>query len=60
MPIQECQVEGKPGFKWGNSGKCYTYDKDSDASKKTARKECMRQGVVIMSSEGKIHLPERS
>jgi len=24
MPIKRCYVDGKPGFKWGDSGKCYT------------------------------------
>jgi hypothetical protein len=59
MPIKECQVEGKNGYKWGNEGKCYTYEKDSDESQKTARKKAMRQGVVVMQSEGIIKLPEK-
>lgn len=24
MPIKPCTQDGKEGFKWGNSGKCYT------------------------------------
>lgn len=24
MPVQRCQVDNKPGWKWGESGKCYT------------------------------------
>ncbi len=24
MPIKKCQTNGKSGFQWGNSGKCYT------------------------------------
>lgn len=24
MPIMPCQKEGKSGFKWGESGTCYT------------------------------------
>ncbi len=23
MPIQKCQVDGKPGWRWGKRGKCY-------------------------------------
>ena len=23
MPIQTCSIEGKTGYKWGTSGKCY-------------------------------------
>lgn len=24
MPIKKCSKNGKSGYKWGNSGKCYT------------------------------------
>ena len=24
MPVKECQRDGMPGFKWGDSGKCFT------------------------------------
>jgi hypothetical protein len=24
MPIKKCSKKGKTGYKWGNSGKCYT------------------------------------
>ena len=24
MPIQKCTKNGKSGYKWGKSGKCYT------------------------------------
>lgn len=24
MPVQRCQKNGKKGWKWGKSGKCYT------------------------------------
>ena len=23
MPIQKCTSDGKPGYKWGEEGKCY-------------------------------------
>lgn len=56
----ECQLDNKPGFKWGEHGnKCYTYEPNNKESKRLAKLKCQRQGVVIMSSEGKIHLPER-
>ena len=31
MPLKECQIDGKKGWKWGDSGKCYT---GPDAKKK--------------------------
>lgn len=46
MPIKECQIDGKPGYKWGDQGKCYTYE-DSESSKKSARSKAHRQGIVI-------------
>ncbi len=24
MPVHPCQINGKKGYKWGGSGKCYT------------------------------------
>ena len=24
MPVQRCQKNGRRGYKWGESGKCYT------------------------------------
>jgi hypothetical protein len=46
MPIQECQLNGKDGYKWGDEGKCYTYD-DSESSKKSAKSKAHRQGIAI-------------
>lgn len=36
-----------PGFKWGESGKCYTYDPDDDAAKKAAKQKAVDQGLAI-------------
>jgi hypothetical protein len=59
MPLKECQIDGKKGFKWGDAGKCYTYEPGNETEKATARRKAMRQAVVIMESEGKIHLSEQ-
>ena len=24
MPVKRCTSRGKPGYKWGDKGKCYT------------------------------------
>jgi len=44
MPIQDCQSDGKPGFKWGESGHCYTYSAGDDASRSRAREKARKQG----------------
>lgn len=46
MPIQTCEANGKPGYKWGDVGKCYTYepgDKDAAAS---AQRKALAQGMA--------------
>jgi len=47
MPIKDCQDNGKPGLKWGDSGKCYTYDPNNEGSRRNAKKEAIAQGLAI-------------
>lgn len=47
MPVESCSDGDKPGYKWGNSGKCYLYEPNSDESKINARKKALAQGVAI-------------
>lgn len=47
MPVNDCNVGGQPGVKWGDAGKCYTYDPDSEASRKEAVKQALAQGIAI-------------
>lgn len=59
MPIQSCSDDGKPGFKWGDSGKCYIYTPGNEASMKEARKKAQAQGVAArmsgyMEKEGEV------
>jgi len=44
MPVVGCQNGGKPGFKWGKSGKCYTYTPNDSASRSRARSRAEAQG----------------
>lgn len=37
MPLQRCQSEGLPGWKWGKSGKCYTGGNAKARAAKQAR-----------------------
>jgi len=45
MPIKKCQKNGKPGNKYGDSGKCYTG--------KGKRAKAIKQGVAIKISQKK-------
>jgi len=43
MPVKKCTKKGKSGFKWGDSGTCYT---GGDAKAKAER-----QGRAIQASK---------
>lgn len=51
MPMQRCNKNGKPGFRWGNQGACYTYDPNSEASRNTAKRKAINQGIAIEGSD---------
>jgi len=50
MPVRRCQSDGKPGFKWGDSGKCYTYTEGDQASRDRARAAAERQGRAAIAN----------
>ncbi len=50
MPIQNCSSNQKPGFKWGNSGKCYVYTTNNPSSKTRARNKARKQGIAEIIS----------
>ena len=47
MPVKDCQIDNKPGYKWGNEGKCYPFNPESETSKKEAKKKATAQGIAI-------------
>lgn len=47
MPIQNCSKDGSPGYKWGESGTCYTYSPGSEASRNAAKKKALAQGIAM-------------
>jgi len=51
MPIQSCSSGGKPGFKFGRSGKCFTYTSGNAASRSRARARAARQGRAIEANK---------
>jgi len=53
MPIKTCTKDGKPGFKWGDTGACYTYTAGNEASKAAAKKKAIKQAVAASYKGGK-------
>jgi hypothetical protein len=45
MPVMACTSESKPGYKYGDSGKCYTYS--SEEERKEAKRKAYLQGAAI-------------
>lgn len=46
MPVQRCQKNGKSGYKYGKSGKCYV-------GGEAAKKKAIKQGLAIARSQGR-------
>ena len=47
MPLKRCSANKKPGWKWGDSGKCYTYSSGNSSSEKAAKRKALNQGIAI-------------
>jgi len=57
MPIEPCRENNKPGFRYGKTGRCYTYTAGDARSRERARELAARQGRAIeanMSAEEKV------
>jgi hypothetical protein len=52
MPIQACKANGKPGYKYGEEGKCFTYKTGSKTSRKRAKQQAINQGLAIEQERG--------
>jgi len=50
MPIVSCELDGRPGFRWGGSGKCYTYSEGDPESMRVARARASAQGQAAYSA----------
>ena len=50
MPIKACRSGGKPGYKFGDSGTCYTYTPGNEASRNRAKSKAQRQERAIRAS----------
>lgn len=47
MPVERCRRDGKPGYRWGQEGKCYVYTPGNEASRKRAKEKAREQGQAI-------------
>jgi len=57
MPLMKCKLEKKPGWKYGKSGKCYTYTSGNKKSESTAKLKAIKQGFIIPKSSGEKFKP---
>jgi hypothetical protein len=53
MPIQRTTQNGKPGYRYGEAGKVYTYSPGNAASRKAAKKKAIKQGLAIANRTGR-------
>jgi len=49
MPIKSCSENGKPGWRWGDHGKCYTYTKGDENSSRRAHAKALAQARAAYS-----------
>jgi len=47
MPLTRCTQDGKPGWKWGDAGKCYTYTAGVPFSEAQAKQKAAKQAVAM-------------
>ncbi len=53
MPVKECNNEGRPGYKWGDSGACYTYSPGDETGRRRAQMKARMQGQAIAFSRAR-------
>ena len=51
MPVERSTNNGKPCYRWGNEGKCYSYTAGDKASRETAKRKAESQGRAIQASK---------
>ncbi len=50
MPVKRTTKNGKPAYKWGDSGKAYTYTAGDKSSRTRAKNKALKQGRAIKSN----------
>ena len=51
MPVRRCWQDGKPGYQYGDTGKCYTYEPDDAEGRKLAKARADKQAQAIRASQ---------
>jgi len=51
MPVRRCHQGGKPGYQYGETGKCYTYAPGDEAGRKRAKEKAHKQGAAVKGSQ---------
>lgn len=59
MPIKSCSSDGKPGYKWGDSGKCYLYQPGDEKSIGEAKRKATIQGIATGEYKTKSDFDEK-
>lgn len=59
MPVNPCSENGKPGFKWGDSGKCYLYTANDKKSMGEAKRKATIQGIATGEYEKSVDFDEQ-
>jgi len=57
MPLVRCRKDNKPGWKYGDSGVCYTYTANNKKSEAAAKLKAIRQGIAISRESGEKFKP---
>jgi hypothetical protein len=52
VPIEKCQKDGKPGYRWGEEGTCYTYTAGNENSREQAYQKALQQARAIKAQGG--------
>lgn len=52
MPVMECREDNKPGYRYGQSGKCYVYTPGNEEERKEAKRKAYIQAAAITSRTG--------
>jgi hypothetical protein len=58
VPVETCTVDGKQGYRYGATGKCYTHD-GSDTGKARAKKRAVQQAIAIGGGKAPQDLTDR-
>jgi hypothetical protein len=54
IPVMACTRGGKSGYKYGQSGHCYVYNKGDEKGRKKAKQQAYIQGAAIAANTGEV------